>query len=47
MVDRVSVQGMPNTARSVSEYLLFVSTDNITFTEVSEAEDGRKVRKTH
>ena len=47
MVDRVSVQGMPNTGRSVSEYLLLVSTDNVTFREVLEAEDQRRVRKTH
>ena len=40
------MQGMPGTRRSVSEYLLFVSTDNITFTEVLAAEDGGKVRKT-
>ena len=46
MADRVSVQGMPGTRRSVSEYLVFVSTDNKTFTGVLEAEDGRKVRKT-
>ena len=45
MVDRVSVQGMPGTRRSVSEYLVSVSTDNKTFTGVLEAEDGRKVRK--
>ena len=47
MVDRVSVQGMPNTTRSVSQYLLLVSTENINFFEVLEAKKGRKVRKTH
>ena len=47
IVDQVSVQGMPNTTRSVSEYLLYVSTDNKTFTEVLEAEDGRRVSSTY